>query len=298
MTTYLSKHTTVVDVIDIARLRSGTLADTMISPSLALKLVDLNSKKLAGVLSGVASPFYMTTLTDTSTSYVSNLASVSLATSPGTVVADTAWTGAGTAITDFTGVTTSHVGAQFVGTDNGAASFTRTIVGYVSATAFTINSALASDGAGTAGFIIPPGDTVAVDRVIKVVDSSAGLIKIVSFDEFEQIGNISNIYTASLFACWEGETVRLRKVGTVTTGDTVIYFYKQPTEVTLSDTPDVPDKYVPLLIDMVTSDLIRHKSGGMGNAAIEGSINAELQKIYGSLAGAEATEGKKIKDNR
>jgi len=219
MTTYLAKHTTVGEVIEVSRLRSGTIADALISASLALKLVDLNSKKLAAVLNGATAPFYMTTLTDTSTSYVSNLASVSLV-----------------------------------------------------------------------------SGVIAIDRVIKVVDSVAGLAKLVNYEEFEQIGNISNIYTSSLFACWEGETVRLRTVGSVTTGDTVIYYYKQPTEVTATtDTPDVPDRYVPLLVDMLTADLIRHATGGTGNAAMDSAVNVELQKIYQSYGIQEATEGSKVK---
>ena len=299
MSTYLAKHTTVGEVIDISRLRSGTIADTLISANLALKIVDLNSKKLAGILNGATAPFYMTTLTDTSTSYTSNLASVSLAPNAGTVVSDTAFTAAAKTITAFTGVVASHVGGEFIGLDNGGNAFKRSIVSYVSSTSFTINSALVADGAGTNGFIVPPGGAVSVDRVIKVVDSSHGLIKLVSFEEFEEIGNISNIYTASLFACWEGETVRLRKVGTVTTGNTVIYYYKQPTEVTsTADTPDVPDKHVPLLIDMVTADFIRHKNGGMGNAAIDSAINTELQNIYNAYGTSLQVQGKTEKDSR
>jgi hypothetical protein len=76
--------------------------------------------------------------------------------SAGTVVFDNAWTASSTTITNFTGVLSTHVTGKFVGTDNGGNYFERTIATYVSATSFTINSALVADGAGTAGYIVPP----------------------------------------------------------------------------------------------------------------------------------------------
>lgn len=81
-----------------------------------------------------------------------------------TVVSDTAWTATGTAITNFTGSALTYVGGTFVGLDNGGNAFSRTVVAYVSATAFTIDSALVADGAGTNGYLIPPG--IATDILI------------------------------------------------------------------------------------------------------------------------------------
>lgn len=72
-----------------------------------------------------------------------------------TVVSDTAWSATGTAVTGFTGTLSSHVGGQFVGIDSGGNKFVRTITAYVSSTAFTIDSALVANGAGTNGYIIP-----------------------------------------------------------------------------------------------------------------------------------------------
>jgi len=82
-----------------------------------------------------------------------------------TVISDTTWSATGTAVTAFTGTIASHVGGTFVGLDNGANAFSRKIVAYVSATAFTISAALVADGAGTNGYIIPPAssDTLVPD---------------------------------------------------------------------------------------------------------------------------------------
>lgn len=76
--------------------------------------------------------------------------------SAGTVVSDVAWNATGTAVTNFTGTVATHVGATFAGLDSGGNPFNRIITAYVSATAFTINTALVADGAGTNGYIIPP----------------------------------------------------------------------------------------------------------------------------------------------
>jgi hypothetical protein len=66
-------------------------------------------------------------------------------------------------VTNFTGTLSTHVGGTFVGIDNGGNVFSRLITAYVSATAFTIASALVADGAGTNGYIIPPnGSDIAV----------------------------------------------------------------------------------------------------------------------------------------
>jgi len=89
--------------------------------------------------------------------FIKNHPALSANGAAGTVVSGTSFSATGTAVTSFTPgtVLASHVGAKFVGLDNGANAFDRTIVAYVSATAFTINSALVADGAGTNGYIIP-----------------------------------------------------------------------------------------------------------------------------------------------
>jgi len=73
-----------------------------------------------------------------------------------TVVYDGTCTTLLTAVTNFTGVLSTHVGGRFVGTDTGGHTFDRLITAYVSSTAFTIDSAVTDDGATCAGYIIPP----------------------------------------------------------------------------------------------------------------------------------------------
>jgi hypothetical protein len=88
--------------------------------------------------------------------YVKKHVSIVATSASTAVVSDVAFTATGTAITNFTGTLATHVGGSFVGLDNGGNPFSRLIVAYVSATAFTIASALTADGAGTNGYIVPP----------------------------------------------------------------------------------------------------------------------------------------------
>lgn len=95
------------------------------------------------------------------------------------VVSDVAWTSSSTTITNFTGMTTALVGGTFVGLDSGGNAFARTITQYVSATSFLISSALVADGAGTNGYIIPPGAntySVTTGTYIDIPDSYSTVI--------------------------------------------------------------------------------------------------------------------------
>lgn len=102
------------------------------------------------------SSFTITTATDTIEIKYYRQPKVGSASSAA-VVSGTTWTSSSTTITSFTGMTTALVGGIFVGLDNGANAFARTITQYVSTTSFTISSALVAGGAGTNGYIIPPG---------------------------------------------------------------------------------------------------------------------------------------------
>ena len=79
-----------------------------------------------------------------------------------TVVSDTSFTCAGTAVTNFTGVLTSHVGGTLVGLNSIGTPFSRQIVAYVSSTAFTISSDNGSSGSATNGYIIPLASSILV----------------------------------------------------------------------------------------------------------------------------------------
>lgn len=104
------------------------------------------------------SSFTITTATDTIELKYFRQAKVG-SVSGTTVISDTAFTIAadGITISAFTGTTSAYVGGLFVGLDNAVAAFVRTIVQYVSATSFIVDTAIAGTGASTNGYIIPPG---------------------------------------------------------------------------------------------------------------------------------------------
>jgi hypothetical protein len=293
----LSKYWTYAKIEDAARLRVGSIADTMLSPTLALDIISMGIQKIAKRLNGSAAPWYMTTkstltISGSSNPYTVDLSSVapfidqvirvihvtaggartiarkmqpeeaenfstmtsaygsSLSylhegdgiilnklstftvtpstdtvelkyyrqpkigtTSSAAVISDVAFTATSTVITNFTGMTTALVGATFVGLDSAAA---RTVTKYISATSFEISSALAAEGAGTNGYLIPPN---------------------------------SNTYT--------------------TTRGTYI---------------DLPDSYASLLLDDVVSNFIRLKNNGQGDASLEASVNRQMQDVYTIVA--------------
>ena len=85
--------------------------------------------------------------------------------SAGTVIKDAAFTATGTVVTSWgdSTVLPSHVGGTLVGLDQSAVPFARAITSYVSATSFTIDSAVTNPTACTNGYIIPQ-NSVAITR--------------------------------------------------------------------------------------------------------------------------------------
>ena len=259
----LSKLWTYGKIDEQARVRTGTIADTLLRSSLAYDIISMGIQKIAKRLNGSAAPWYLTTtstltISGSANPYIVDLSSVSpfidqiirvvhvssggtrtivrplqseesenyssmtnayageigyvhegdslrlyklssftITTASDTVelkyyrqpkigtatsasvVADAAFTATSTVITAYTGMTAALVGGTFVGTDSAAAKFARTITKYLSSTSFEISSALANEGAGTYGYIIPPSSNTAAvtsGTYIDLPDSYATLL--------------------------------------------------------------------------------------------------------------------------
>lgn len=77
-----SKETTYGEIEDIVRLRTGTIDDPRLSPSLMLKEISLSIQKINGILNGATAPFNLTTnttitITGTANPYIMDLSGIS-----------------------------------------------------------------------------------------------------------------------------------------------------------------------------------------------------------------------------
>lgn len=98
-----------------------------------------------------------------------------------------------------------------------------------------------------------------IDTIIKVVDSTYGLIPEKSLKDFDNLGKVSQ-YQKQVFYCQVGKELLFYKGDGVTTfGGTITLFYYRPpalfNTVLVTTTIDLDDKYVPLLIDKCKLDV-------------------------------------------
>lgn len=97
--------------------------------------------------------------------------------------------------------------------------------------------------------------SVKMRGILKVVDSSAGVVKMVSPEEYQRVSGFGG-YTSSVFGVQEGETLRLTYGSSVTPGTVRLYYLRHILPVTSrNDYPDLPDSYTRLLIETVKRNL-------------------------------------------
>lgn len=129
--------------------------------------------------------------------------------------------------------------------------------------------------------------SLAIERVIKLVDSSLGLISQVLPEEYENIQLLSGVHTSSMFFTQEGESIRIFKGATLGSHGTIkLYYYEIPTFATLtSEKPDLPDSYTSLLIKMLCSDVYSYQNKGQRDAEKEKEIAGDVAGIKQSYGG-------------
>lgn len=90
---------------------------------------------------------------------------------------------------------------------------------------------------------------VAMRGIMKVVDSQAGVVRMVSPEEFERD---FDLYDNSVVGVQEGETLRLKYGSGVTPGTVKLYYFRHviPAE-SRDDYPDIPDSYTHILKETV-----------------------------------------------
>lgn len=118
-----------------------------------------------------------------------------------------------------------------------------------------------------------------VERIVKLVDSSLGLIKFVSADEFERASSFANLYANTLLAVQEGEEIRVFKGSGLGSHGTIKLYYIRQLEDASSTAayPDVPDSLTSLLTKMICSDVYGYL--GKENALLEEDIAKSLSEI-------------------
>jgi hypothetical protein len=133
--------------------------------------------------------------------------------------------------------------------------------------------------------------TLALDKIISVVaiKTSGGARTVVqplaTMAEAESLSGQAT-HASAVFYVWVGDSIKLFQgsSGGFTSSDKVtIWYYEQPkfsTTAALTDKLDILDKYSPLVIDIVTAQLIRHKTGGVGDPNKEASIDKQLAALY------------------
>jgi len=140
-----------------------------------------------------------------------------------------------------------------------------TLTAIISTSIFEVSFALGADIASNyLSYVILPAHSAAfldlsglkVDKIIKVVDSTSGLVSERNDLTFEGLQNNDQM-TRGVFYNHFGEYLYLYKGSNVTSwGTLTVYYYRIPTLVTaVTDYIDIKDKYIPLLIDKCKVDI-------------------------------------------
>lgn len=94
--------------------------------------------------------------------------------------------------------------------------------------------------------------TYSLDKVIKIVSSTLGLLKEVKDYEIHNVSNLSQFNNTMVWNRFGNTIEFIAGSGVVSTGTVYIYYYTQPIPVTASsDTLDLRDMYIPLVIAKV-----------------------------------------------
>lgn len=161
-----------------------------------------------------------------------------------------------------------------------------------------LNEALApfyesSDTLTLSGSVYPIS-SLKVDTIIKLVDSSLGIIGFVSGDQYERLSSF-DVYDNSVLAVHEGEQIRIFKGSNLGAHGTIkLYYYRTATAPTArTDYPDIPDSFTATLIKMVCSDVMSYKNGGVTDAQkeqdIDNAVN-QAKQAWANLQGIKDTK--------
>lgn len=221
------------------------------------EIINLNTLDLCEMLNGATQPDYGATsvLGDAATHYSTSI-----------VVSGVTYTDATKTITKTGhGFTNADIGRRIIlyDTDASARCGISRIAGITSTSAFTIEHSMGGTFSICTYAVLSRQSSTSldlsslkIDKLIKLVDSTNGLIPLKNAFEIENIANLIHNSTEA-FAYHEGETIYLVKGSDVANwGTLTLHYYRLPTLPSAdTDYIDLKDKYMRLLIDKCVIDV-------------------------------------------
>lgn len=121
--------------------------------------------------------------------------------------------------------------------------------------------------------------TKAIDRVIKLVSSTSGLIPEKKLEEFEYLSGLSTRQNSLFFAEFGQKLYLFKGSDVASTGTITIYYYRLPTPMTAdSDYIDIKDKYIPLVTAKAKQYVLEQK-GKTAPESLTQIINSKTIQI-------------------
>jgi len=293
----LNKTHTLADVESMVRILANEIAPDKIQPDTIKDLTNKNQFNLCEMLNGALAPDYEDTavLSDAASSYAASLIS----------------TGAGYAYATRTittvalhALTSADIGKRIVffdqTTDPAGKVAIAQIESITSTYAFVVTAAngVADITSPNCDYVVFSAHSTAnvdlsalrIDKVIKVVDATNGLVSERKDLAFENLSNISHL-TNSVFYNLFGETLFLSKGSNVSAwGTLTLYYYRIPVLVSVDgDFIDMRDKYMDLLIDKCYLDIY-----AIGKAAPPQSVMDNVRSATAQIRGTNAEKEAKI----
>ena len=118
-----------------------------------------------------------------------------------------------------------------------------------------------------------------LDKIIKLVDSTYGLVPLKTAFDIENIINLSHNASTGVYGYHEGELIYLVKGSSISWGTLTLHYYRLPT-LPAADTDyiDVKDKYIRLLVDKCVIDIFALASLNAPSQAVQ-SVENRTQAI-------------------
>ena len=257
----LSKSYTRAIIAGLVRDLADEIAPNKIQPDTLYAIINNNTLDIAEQLNGASAPDYGETsvISDAASSYVA------------TVKGSGGYTYSTRTITEVGHpIVTADVGKRIVFWDATADPSTKVAIAQIESITDADNFVVTVAN-GVSDITTPNCDyavfsrhsttnvdlsSLKIDKIIKVVDATEGLVSEKKDLEFENLSN-NTMYVNSVFYNYYGETLFLFKGSSVSAwGTLTLYYYRLPAFVTADgDYIDMKDNYIPLLIDKCYIDV-------------------------------------------
>lgn len=296
----LSKYWTYAKIEDAARLRVGSIADTLLSPTLALDVISMGVQKIAKRLNGSAAPWYMTTKSTLTISGSANPYTVDLSTvAPfiDQIIRVIHVTSGGTRTIarkmqpeeaeNFSTLTSSYASSLSYLHEGDALMLNKL-------STFTITTA--SDTVELKYYRQPKVGTTSSAAVVSDTAWSASGVTVSAFTgmtsalvgaTFTGLDNGGNAFARTVTKYVSSTSFEISSA-LVSDGAGTNGYLIPPNSNSYTTTRgtyiDLPDSYASLLLDETVSAFIRLKNNGQGDVNLERSVSQQMNDIYTVVA--------------